>query len=206
MCRCSLSGVVVVLAFWAAAPPKSHASAVVSHLMGDARVNRASSLTAYPCIIFTAQPESRVSCDGTAPFSVEAIGAGTLMYQWQIEVQPGVWFSLGNDPGPISCPPSVGFAYAAPINSPSVLIGVRGCPGPYRVRCLVTDDCGNDTSDPATLTICPADYNCNGVLDSQDFFDFLAAFFQDAADFNHDSATNSQDYFDFLGAFFSGCA
>ncbi len=54
---------------------------------------------------------------------------------------------------------------------------------------------------------CPADFNGDGVANSQDFFDFLAAFFAGApgADFNRDGTTNSQDFFDFLIAFFAGC-
>src|SRR5262249_13949074 len=52
---------------------------------------------------------------------------------------------------------------------------------------------------------CPGDWNRDGMVNSQDFFDFLGAFFAVNADFNHDGVTNSQDLFDFVGAFFAGC-
>jgi hypothetical protein len=54
---------------------------------------------------------------------------------------------------------------------------------------------------------CPPDLNCDGMVTSQDFFDFLAAFFSNdlAADFNHDNTVTSQDFFDFISAFFTGC-
>jgi hypothetical protein len=54
---------------------------------------------------------------------------------------------------------------------------------------------------------CPPDVNGDGVVNSQDFFDFLGAFFTSdpAADYNGDGAVNSQDFFDFLTGFFGGC-
>jgi hypothetical protein len=52
---------------------------------------------------------------------------------------------------------------------------------------------------------CACDWNVDGFLNSQDFFDFLVGFFANNADFNHDNTTNSQDFFDFLSCFFTGC-
>ncbi|MGE3106759.1 MAG: hypothetical protein AB7G11_13140 [Phycisphaerales bacterium] len=52
---------------------------------------------------------------------------------------------------------------------------------------------------------CPPDWNMDGSLNSQDFFDFLAAFFSNVGDYNHSGATDSQDFFDFVADFFTGC-
>ena len=57
------------------------------------------------------------------------------------------------------------------------------------------------------LTACRGDFNADGVVSSQDFFDFLNAFFAGnrSADGNHDEMLDSQDFFDFIVAFFAGC-
>jgi hypothetical protein len=52
---------------------------------------------------------------------------------------------------------------------------------------------------------CPCDVNGSGDLNSQDFFDFIGAFFGGNADFNGSGETNSQDFFDFLACFFAAC-
>ncbi|MBC7773231.1 MAG: hypothetical protein H7210_12095 [Pyrinomonadaceae bacterium] len=79
-------------------------------------------------------------------------------------------------------------------------------------RCIITseDACQSPlsaTTNAATLSFCAADFSCDGLANSQDFFDFLAAFFGNApaADFNADGSINSQDFFDFLAVFFAGC-
>ncbi|MGE3108850.1 MAG: GC-type dockerin domain-anchored protein [Phycisphaerales bacterium] len=81
--------------------------------------------------------------------------------------------------------------------------------GSHCITLQVQDPSGHIARDTANVTIsrCSADFNADGFVNSQDFFDFLAAFFAAApsADFNHDTFINSQDFFDFLAAFFSGC-
>ncbi|MBC7771776.1 MAG: immunoglobulin domain-containing protein [Pyrinomonadaceae bacterium] len=52
---------------------------------------------------------------------------------------------------------------------------------------------------------CPADFNHNDIVNSQDLFEFISGFFSGGVDFNGDQMMNSQDFFDFLAAFFSPC-
>jgi len=53
--------------------------------------------------------------------------------------------------------------------------------------------------------ICACDWNHDQDLTSQDFFNFIAGFFNGNADFDHNGQTTSQDFFDFIACFFAGC-
>ena len=58
-----------------------------------------------------------------------------------------------------------------------------------------------------TLPGCPADFNEDLLVNSQDFFDFLTAYFgaDMSADLNHDGEVTSADFFDFMTEFLGGC-
>jgi len=160
---------------------------------------------------FASSPSPGAQCPtGLATYSVTPTGTPPFSYEWQIEdpLDLGSWITLGKDP--LALPSSGGgTAFASPINSPSVSIGVRGRLDVFHVRCIVTNGCGSVVTSPVTLTIidCPADQNCDGFINSADFFEFLGAFFSSsiAADFNDDGEVNTQDFFDYVAAFFAGC-
>jgi hypothetical protein len=168
-----------------------------------------------PCATpaISTQPASAIACrTGSAPFGVAASGAGTLFYQWQIQASPGVWQTMGNDPGPLPCGGGA-FSYASPIDSPNVTIGVRPCPGDpatpqhFQIRCLVSNTCGATASDEATYTICPADFDCSGAVGVADIFGYLNAWFagDPRCEFDGVGGLQVADIFAYLNAWFAGC-
>ncbi|MCC5786974.1 MAG: hypothetical protein JJU33_09770 [Phycisphaerales bacterium] len=69
----------------------------------------------------------------------------------------------------------------------------------------------SEAADTAVLTIevpgCPPDINGDGVVDADDFFEFLSLFAAGdlRADFNNDGVIDADDFFAFLAAFAAGC-
>ena len=140
------------------------------------------------------QPVSQaVVQSGRASFSVAATGNGDeFAYAWRKDMEPLV------DDERVS-------------GSASAILTIEGVLAPdagaYDV--VVTNVCGSATSEPAVLRVrlCMAEFNANGVLNSQDFFDFLTAYFESdpGADFDGSGVVDSADFFGFLDAFFAGC-
>ncbi len=166
-------------------------------------------VSVVPCLAITRQPTQALACaDGSASLSIDAAGAGTLVYQWQIETSSGVWAGIGHDPMPLACG---GFVFAQPPNASTTNIGVRGCTGQFRVRCVVTSSCGSTNSNPVALTVCaclacPADLNQDGGVDGSD----VAAFFDRwelgncDADINQDGGVDGADVDAFFEAWETG--
>jgi hypothetical protein len=69
--------------------------------------------------------------------------------------------------------------------------------------------CGGVLIDTIMLVAacCPADFNCDGFINSDDIADFVNAYFaaDPRADFNQDGFINSDDIADFINAYFAGC-
>ncbi|MDX2117118.1 MAG: GC-type dockerin domain-anchored protein [Planctomycetota bacterium] len=59
----------------------------------------------------------------------------------------------------------------------------------------------------ATLTVCAADFNCDGAIDMNDFDDFVTDFESGAfeADVDGDGFLTFEDFDAFVRAFDSGC-
>ncbi|MGE3106984.1 MAG: GC-type dockerin domain-anchored protein [Phycisphaerales bacterium] len=140
----------------------------------------------------TTQPMSQtVAFDSDVTFGVVAQG-DSLTYQWQ---RDGAALADGG---------RVSGATTAMLH---IADAVEADTGDYSV--VVSSPCSFVTSLPAHLSvgICPAEYNNDEVLNSDDFFDFVHDFFTNdpRADFDHSGSLDSNDFFAFIAAFFSGC-
>ncbi len=143
--------------------------------------------------MFTMQPQSvTTTLDSAVYLYSDAFGAegyGDVEFQWKHE---GVDIPGAHDT----------FLEIDPVGPDDA--------GAYTV--VVMNDCGFVSSQSAHVTIeypppCPADYDHDGIINSNDFFDFLGDFFDSRgnADLNLDLQITSQDFFEFLAHFFSGC-
>lgn len=141
--------------------------------------------------------------------------SGPVTYQWQREVSPGSFVDLANGSTNAwdGAAPHLGGIISG-VTTPTLTLVANsasnrwlGAPHAIRYRCVMVNAC-NALLAPAVLcTVCIADYDCSGAVNSQDFFNYLAAFFAGVprADLDHDGNVTSADFFLFLQKFFSGC-
>jgi len=171
--------------------------------------------TPYPVV--SQQPASIASCPtGTATFSVFATGAAPFTYQWQIEdpsAAPPAFINLVDGPIVLGGGGGVLIGTSSGATTPDWQITLAAsATRTNRVRCIVTNACGSVTSDEATLTICPADFNCDHVANSTDVSNFINAWFQDQidgtlfTDWDLNGVVNSTDVSNFINSWFDDTA
>jgi len=136
------------------------------------------------------QPSNFAACpNGSASFTVVPGGVGPFTYVWR----------AGSTPiDPIANPSAAARTLQ--------LTGIQpGDIGSY--DCVVTNNCGDVTSNPAALSICSANFNCDGFITFEDFDAFVVGFESGtaAADFNGDGFLTFEDFDVFVTAFETGC-
>ncbi len=122
---------------------------------------------------------------------VDAVGNGSLNYQWYREGAPIV-----ND-GRITG------AQTDQLNIHPINCGDGGV-----FYCLVTDSCGSFPTDPALVVVtAPSDYDHSGFVDTDDFTAFVHDFELgvDEADFDKTGFVDTDDFTAFVLAFEAGC-
>lgn len=143
------------------------------------------------------QPASFTTCtSGIATFSLTAAGTFPFTYQWR---KGGVSIdsSAGAGGNPSAATATLTLTSVSPTDAASY-------------DCIVANACGSVTSDEATLTVCAADFNCDGFLDFFDYDAFVDCFETEvcgagSADFNGDGFVDFFDYDEFVLAFEAGC-
>ncbi|MCC6676614.1 MAG: hypothetical protein IT436_05675 [Phycisphaerales bacterium] len=87
----------------------------------------------------------------------------------------------------------------------TVIMTDAGDAGEY--DCVVTTDCGTVISEPAVVTYCVVDLNCDGLVDFTDYLEFLNRYDSSDAsvDFTQDGLVDFGDYLEFLNLYDAGC-
>ncbi|MBC7772881.1 MAG: hypothetical protein H7210_10330 [Pyrinomonadaceae bacterium] len=178
-------------------------------------------------ITFAIEPQAPADCDGNAVAddceilgnpTLDANGNGTLdgcesggccvggacvpMTGPACLAAGGTFQGIGVDCAKVSCPPpppATGACCVSGVCSVVTEVDCTTSKGTYQGD---NSSCGKQTCPPPA---CGADWNNDGQVTSQDFFDFIVAFFAEVADYNNDGQTSSQDFFDFITDFFAGC-
>lgn len=184
---------------------------------------------------YTTTPTLPVTFSATA-----ATGYDNLTFQWQRETAPGSnqWTNLTDGPGGASPNGGTVLNSTGQINGgqPALLsISNLQLSDAGNYRCIISNPCGQDASDPALLSItnpCRPDLTTtalpgtpgygtpNGVVNNDDFFFFLSAFSAGnlaIADLTTtalpgspgygtpNGILNNDDFFYFLAVFSAGC-
>jgi hypothetical protein len=167
-------------------------------------------VTRSPALVDQPPTDTSTCPTGAVSFAVSPLGAGPFDYQWQVNDPVSGWTDLSDGALYIAGSLTCGTINGASLANMQVSLDCEATPQELsgaEFRCVVSSSCGTETSDSATLTICPGDLNCDGFVNGDDYDAFASAFEAGdlAADFNHDGFVNGDDYDSFASAFEAGC-
>jgi uncharacterized membrane protein len=156
-------------------------------------------LPCQPVII--QNPLAQTSCLlGNPAFSVRAVGAGPLIYQWR------------RDGVPLVDGPQVSGSLIAGANSRVMRVFGFGFGDQGAYDVVITGSCGTTSTSVATTFVCRPDLSCDGIVTDSDFPIFVAAYeildcadpampFGCPADFNADGFVDDADFVLFVIAY-----
>ena len=164
-------------------------------------------------VTLTPLPPTTVTCStGMVSLQASATGYPPLTWSWQFRGGPGgtpEWSNVLT--GPNLGPNGVAFVAGA-TDGPALSLtpGPTGWPAelpPYEFRARARNFCGIVSGDPTRLQVCPADFTCDGGVDSDDVIAFFGAWDRGeiSADFNADGGVDSDDVIGFFGRWDAGC-
>lgn len=139
---------------------------------------------------------------------LNAFPAGTwpLTYQWQKRDADGQWTDMVDD---VYCNTNYGGADfdTKAVTSSQLRLGFLSGTWRGRYRCVVTNPCGSVVSGVSRITDCPADYNTDAGVDSDDVIAYFADWDagSDEADFDNANGVDSDDIIAFFTAWDQGC-
>jgi hypothetical protein len=153
------------------------------------------SLNIIVCIGITTHPAPTLACPrSTAHLSINArTSYGTITYRWRKNSVPLLEGASNNR--------------IHGVFSPTLTIDNPTAADTASYDCVVASVCSALPSDAATLTFCPAEFNCSGTLTTQDIFDYLNAWLaaDPAADIDGIPGLATGDLFAYITEWFMGC-
>jgi hypothetical protein len=145
--------------------------------------------------LFDDHPAPQYDCGLGTVFFVRVAGPGPHAYQWRLN---GVVLADGTQA-------SGAVVTGAKTSRLAIMNAGTADEGSY--DCVVSLACGSMVSNPAPLTVCTVDMNCDGVVDFGDYLEFLRVFDTESlrADFTGDGIVDFADFLAFISAFDAGC-
>jgi hypothetical protein len=152
-------------------------------------------------------PQS-ICSGGTAELSVRIASAEPVSYQWQLRdlTAPGGWIALTDGPWSVGGVPCGELAGAQSdvlhVTTSTTWNGIRA----FTFRCVASNTCASTYVAPATITICAADYDCDGEVTVADLFYYLTGWFaNDERATRFAGAAGMSALFTYLAEWFRGC-